>query len=268
MQSTIERLLDTSRFSMPALHGEVWPLVESHARLSTHLPALQERLGPAGYRKLACAILRHVFLIELVKAPKIETTKFRVRWFPELQDDPRGASFDECVEIACELLAQLAGGWVDADDHLEALKLFFSNGLLPYEAPIDYHSVPARGDLTARMHQPGNLVWKCDPTTLRTLRLRNFLTAQETSPDERFFTTLLDDKVKVKTYLTDRASHGPIQDEQREAVGDPSAISAVRHASYLSCHRIQDRHPSVCLQHVPGAGPPDASTTGDSPGPS
>jgi len=58
------------------------------------------------------------------------------------------------------------------------------------------------------MHQPGNVVWKCDPATLRTLRLRKFLTDAETSPDVSFFRKLLDDKVKVKTYLTDRALTG------------------------------------------------------------
>src|SRR3972149_965403 len=138
MQPTIERIVDTSRFSMPTLHGEVWPLVEAHARLSTHLPALQKRLGPADYRKLGYAILRHVFLIELVKTPKIETTKFRVRWFSELADDPRGSSFDECVEMASGFVTDLAGEWLDTNEHFEALNLFFSHGILPYEAPIDY----------------------------------------------------------------------------------------------------------------------------------
>jgi len=93
MQPTIDRLLNKSRFSMPALYEEVWRLVEAHACLSTHLPTLQERLGSADYRKLGYAILRHVFLIELVKTPKIETTKFRARWLPELSADARGASF-------------------------------------------------------------------------------------------------------------------------------------------------------------------------------
>jgi hypothetical protein len=208
MQPTIERLVETSRFSMPTLYAAAWPLVEGHARLSTHLPALQQRLGSRDYRKLAYAILRQVFLIELVKAPKIETTKFRVRWFSELGTDPRGASFDQCVEMASDLLAQLANGWLDANDHLEALNLFFSYGILPYEVPIDYQAVPPRGDLASRIHRPENLVWKCDSTTLRTLRLRKFLTDPDTSPDVTFFRKLLDDKVKIKTYLTDRALTG------------------------------------------------------------
>lgn len=208
MQPTIERLVDTSRFSMATMHAEVWPLVEAHARLSIHLAALKEQLGLANYRKLACAILRHIFLIELVKAPKIETTKFRVRWFPELQDDPRGASFEQCVEMASELLTQLANGWLADDDHHNGLTLFFSHGILPYEVPIDYQTVPPRGDLTSKIHRSGNVVWKCDSTTLRTLRLREFLTDPNTSPDVDFFRNLLKDKVKVKTYLTDRALTG------------------------------------------------------------
>jgi hypothetical protein len=42
----------------------------------------------------------------------------------------------------------------------------------------------------------------------RTLQLRRFLTNPPTSPDAEFFTKALTDKIKVKTYLTDRVLTG------------------------------------------------------------
>src|SRR5215472_3669029 len=57
------------------------------------------------------ALIRFAFLIELVKAPKIETTKFEVRWASRLgQDDPRFSTFDECVNIFQTLFEQLKEG--------------------------------------------------------------------------------------------------------------------------------------------------------------
>jgi hypothetical protein len=43
---------------------------------------------------------------------------------------------------------------------------------------------------------------------IRTLKLRKFLTEPATSPDATFFSTVLEDKIKVKTYLTDRVLTG------------------------------------------------------------
>ena len=64
-----------------------------------------------------------------------------------------------------------------------------------------------------RLHQYGNLVWFYDDLILRTLKLRKYLTSDVISPDAIFFRTVITDKIKVKTYLTDRVltgDHKPI----------------------------------------------------------
>lgn len=206
MQSKIDSLIEAERFNMPALTSIVWPLVEAHPQIAPHVQSLRDRLGDH-YGSLARAILRHVFLIELVKVPAIETTKFRARWFAQLDGDPRRCDFAECIDIARDLLAHLAGGWLDSPENDEILRLCFDHSILPYEVPLDYQDRPM-GHAGVRIHRSGNLVWTSTPTMLRTLKLRKYLKSRTTSPDSNFFTRVLEDKIKVKTYLTDRVLTG------------------------------------------------------------
>ena len=107
MQNQIEQIVETNaRFNMSRLSGVLWPYVETLPALSTAIPTLRTRLG-THYVNLSHSIIRNTFLIELVKVPKIETTKFRVRWCEQLENDPRYCSFEECQEIAIDLLTSL-----------------------------------------------------------------------------------------------------------------------------------------------------------------
>jgi hypothetical protein len=204
IKTGIEQAVDTTGdFSMNKLAITVWPHIEALPTASQAVGVLRSRLG-VNYRKLSFSILRNAFLIELVKIPKIETTKFRFRWFEQLNQDPRYCSFEECLRIAEELIISLPQ-WIDSPNHAEVLTLSFKNGMIPYEAPLDYrHRLTQDG----RLHQNGNLVWYYDDLILRTLKLRKYLTEPATSPDASFFRQLLADKVKVKTYLTDRVLTG------------------------------------------------------------
>jgi hypothetical protein len=161
-------------------------------------------LGARNYKKLSQTILRNAFLIELVKVPKIETTKFRQRWYQHLNNDPRGCPFEECLEIALGLLEQLPK-WMINPSHAEVLTLSFECSIIPYEAPIDYI---IRLTHNGRIHAHGNINWYYDELILRTLKLRKYLIVSEQSPDVRFFKQVLTDKIKVKTYLTDRVLTG------------------------------------------------------------
>jgi hypothetical protein len=192
-------------FNMGQLYAKAWPLIEQDAVIAKVVERLK-KLGEKNYKKLAYAVLRAAFLIELVKKPKIETTKFRVRWIDELKDDPRGCSSEECLLIAEDLLTQLPD-WFNAnkEQHGQALLLSFDHSLLAYEAPLDYQ---LRLTPTGRLHARGNLVWFFDPPILRTLKLRQFLTSPLESPDAAFFRSVLVDKIRIKTYLTDRVLTG------------------------------------------------------------
>lgn len=204
MQNTIEQMVEIDgNFSMSQLANAVWPLIEGRPNISAVAEQLKDSLG-SNYRKLTYSILRNAFLIELVKVPKIETTKFRVRWFEQLNGDPRYCSFDECLLIAQDLLTTLPD-WLTNPSHAECIALSFSNGMLPYESPLDY---AVRFTQQNRLHQRGNLIWVYDDLVLRTLKLRKYLSDDAVSPDRQFFRAVLSDKIKVKTYLTDRVLTG------------------------------------------------------------
>ena len=126
-----------------------------------------------------------------------------MRWCEQLNGDPRFCSFEECLAIALDLLGLLPA-WLTDQSHAEVLQLGFECSLLPYEAPIDYS---VRMTEKGRIHEPGNVVWYYDELILRTLKLRKYLTAGG-SPDAAFFKKVLSDKIKVKTYLTDRVLTG------------------------------------------------------------
>jgi len=209
MQEAIERSVAVERFQMGALYEAVWPLIEAHLLTPSYAGFLRERLDPH-FRSLCYAILRHVFLIELVKVPKIESTKVRVRWFDGLANDQRYCPFDECLATAAELLTDFSA-WLEDGTHEELLRLFFEYGILSYEVPLDYRERPDRHDDETRIHRLGNLFWVYDELVLRTLKLRRFLLDPMTSPDVQFFKRVLDDKIKIKTYLTDRALTGPFK---------------------------------------------------------
>ena len=153
IRELIEQVVAAENFSMPQLADAVWPLVEEERRVAGEIHVLRGMLQD-NYRKLSYSVLRNAFLIELVKFPKVETTKFRVRWFHELDGDPRYCSFDECLDIAVELLRTLPV-WIQNPAHAECLTLSFSNGIIPYEAPLDYvRRITEQG----RLHQYGNLL--------------------------------------------------------------------------------------------------------------
>lgn len=204
LQEKIEAFVDVeSDFSMVQMSLTIWPHIEKIIGESSIL-TLQNLFGPKNYKKLAYAILRNAFLIELVKLPAIETTKFRVRWYPQLEGDPRFCSFEECLEIALRLLNGLPA-WLSDEKNSAALNLAFECGLLPYEVPIDYLKRVAHN---GRIHEIDNVVWYCDDLVLRTLKLRKYLLDARQSPDLKFFKQVLIDKIKVKTYLTDRVLTG------------------------------------------------------------
>lgn len=213
LKETVETVVDAvlpsgkkAKFSMSKLVVDAWPYIESDPEIEPIIGELREIMGDRYLKGISEMILRNVFLIELVNKPAIETTWMRVRWIEELENDPRGCSFEECMQIAKELLTSLPS-WINADreNRLELFRLSYEWNLIPYEGPIDYVS---RLSENGKIHTLGNISWYADDLSIRTLRLRSLLRDRATSPDPEFFNRVLADKIKVKTYLTDRVLTG------------------------------------------------------------
>ncbi len=168
-----------------------------------YLDSFHDKLGMRVGGALFCGIVRSAFLIELVKQPKIETTKFEVHWADRIPGvDPRHATFEQCLEIF-ESLMRSGMEALSTPANCELIKLFEAHSLLPYEIPLDY------GDrrLDAQIHRRDNVVWMWDDLPGRAVKLRAFLLDRNHNSRAKVFDEAYG-KIKVKTYLTDRALTG------------------------------------------------------------
>ena len=171
------------------------------------LSQVERAVSSAEYRYLVQGLVRASFLIELVKEPKIETTKFEVRWATRLpKSDPRHASYAQCCEVFKALSKALAESV--GDEQRRALcRQFMDARLVPYELPLDY-----RERLTdTAIHRASNLIWLWgDDRVVKAVALRGSVMDPEVVGAEaaEVFGAALRNKIKVKTYLTDRALTG------------------------------------------------------------
>jgi hypothetical protein len=160
---------------------------------------LGNKLGSHVFR----GIIRSVFLIELVKQPKIDSTKFVTRWSNKLQNDPRYASYADCWEIFNQLVQELAAA-ISFPENRALLELFSLNHLVPYELPLDYIE---RKKATPR-HTIDNIGWMWDSLPKKVVLLRELLQNPTTTPFAGAFKKMYRKKIQVKTYLTDRSLTG------------------------------------------------------------
>lgn len=202
IKATLESETAKKRFNMNSVFRSV---VDSGSVLEplSRYPGIQAALGERTASHVLKGVLRATFLIELVKLPKVETTKFEVRWTQRLdRTDPRHADFDECLLILDRLMTDLEEA-THSEDNRELLKLFQARNLLPYEIPLDY----LERRLEGRFHCSDNMSWAFDDLPRRVLKLRSFLLDPDLNPHVDLFSDVYE-KIKVKTYLTDRVLTG------------------------------------------------------------
>lgn len=153
-------------------------------------------------KKIIESILRFSFFIEPVKQPKIESTKFAVRWGDELDEsDPRFSSYDDCLRIFDKLISDLVIAVKD-EANKALIKGFISYGAVAYDLPIDYiRRIPER------IHTLENIGWFWGNNPLRTIGLRHFLSNVKDEELKMFFDSAYG-KIFVKAFLTDRVLTG------------------------------------------------------------
>src|ERR1035438_9604457 len=98
---------------------------------------LEEHFTRQQTKKLLQALLRFSFYIEPVKQPKIETTKFEVRWAESLNNDPRYCSYENCSLIFQKLLDDLIAQ-LDNQENKSLLEIIINHTLTAYELNIGY----------------------------------------------------------------------------------------------------------------------------------
>lgn len=200
VKTAFDKSVKAGRFSERQLYElteglREWSVV---AKLSRELEKL---IPPAQVQVVYRRILRAVYLIELVKSD-VTSTKYDVRWTNKFEkSDPRKASFEECLAIHEALCKEILVLLPDQVFQSE-IKIVVPWGLSPHEIPIDYVS-----KTVIPIHAVGNVKVLRDPQYSRLLRIRQSLVDSQINPDFQLFAAIFD-KVRVKSYLTDRALTG------------------------------------------------------------
>ena len=176
------------------------------------------------------SIVRNAFLIEPVN-DQVTSTKVETRWSDRLSNDVRFASYDMCVAILEKLLQKIANL---SDEDFSIIKEFLGNTVIPYEMPIDYIDRYA-----APLHTAENVDLFLDATVRTCTQMRQFVRDKRKNPAANVFKKILEDKVKVKTYLTDRAQTGDYKtNREKRWEAHPNSV---QYALRRDCMRIETK---------------------------
>lgn len=202
VKSIIDAAIASDRFGMNAL----FDLLVSNPEflgLGDSKP-LEKLFGQSNTKKLLIGILRFAFLIEIVKVPKIETTKFESRWGQRLsEEDPRRASYENCVEIYGYAVSELINHVTKDPANIEVINSFLKKTQVAYEVPIDYKKRITNG----KIHNIDNIDWYFGDSVKKVAKLRDLLLDPSTNPHYELFARVYN-KIQVKSYLTDRVLTG------------------------------------------------------------
>lgn len=206
--------------------------IEEHLseRITPFYNTIKAKLDVRQLKAFRRSIVRNAFLIEPVN-DQVTSTKVEVRWSDHLDGDVRFASYDTCVAILEKLLCKIANL---SDDDFAIIKEFMNNTVVPYEMPIDYINRYA-----TPIHTAENIDLFLDDTVRTCTQMRQFIRDTRRNPAAEVFKTILDDKVKVKTYLTDRAQTGDYKtNREKRWEAHPNSV---QYALRRDCMRIETK---------------------------
>ncbi len=202
MKERCEFYIQSNRFNINKVYNDVFignlVIIEPFQSLMADLIRL---VGQNDCKKIIRSLLRFSFFIEPVKQSDIKTTKFDVRWSPELEQDPRFTSYADCYAIFEASFRSLIQELQEKRNVL-LIKMMVNKPNVSYELPIDYISRTA-----TPIHIVNNVSWCFGGLPLSVVKLRQFLTDSSKHDYATFFTGIYN-KIKTKTYLTDRVLTG------------------------------------------------------------
>ncbi|PMD07611.1 hypothetical protein CJ194_23710 [Priestia megaterium] len=205
MFKIFENAVGEERFKMNNLMNNLMnDIIDNHPQISTLLQATNSRFQEARtFDLINKSLIRNVFLIELVNE-RVTSTKFEVRWSHRLQNDPRFSNFQACLEIYLKLLNDILKF---NEKYIDLLADFTNNSIVSYELPLDYIS---RNPNTpnSKIHHLNNISWIEENLVEEILLLRKLLLDESYNEENTLFADAMKSKIKVKTYLTDRALTG------------------------------------------------------------
>lgn len=191
---------------------------------------IKKKLSSKEYIAFKKSIIRNSFLIELVN-DDVTSTKVETHWSTRLSGDVRYSSFDNCVAIFNMLLKKIASL---SEENFSVLKIFFSNTVIPYEIPVDYINRSA-----SPIHTAQNIDLFLTDEIKKCITIRSFLRDSSKNPEHQVFKKILEDKIKVKTYLTDRAQTGDYKtNREKRWEAHPNSV---QYALRRDCMKIETK---------------------------
>ncbi|MDE0236690.1 MAG: hypothetical protein OXN95_05640 [bacterium] len=201
LKSTCEEATDRTNgksFNLPRTASAMSELPEMEP-IQTGLIELMTLSNDALATHVFRGLIRQAFFIELVN-DEVTTTHYTVRWDHRLQQDPRYADDTKCLDVLGHT-TDLLLTYIKHHESKELLDSFKSHPMVSHELPLDYIDT----DLSS-IHQPDNICVIPIEIAAPIAISRRTLLAKE-NPHKAVFDQLYK-KLKVKSYLTDRALTG------------------------------------------------------------
>lgn len=190
--------VNSERFSMAPVTTGVF----NDTEFTTFKTQIEEHFTSQQTKKILQAVLRFAFFIEPVKQPKIETTKFEVRWAGSLSEDPRYCAYEDCLLIFRKLLNDVIDQ-LNNEENKSLLKIIVNHSLTAYELNIGYINRIQNGSI----HTIENVSFFWGNEIKQVYQLRQYLLNPNNHNYIDFFKETYS-KIAVKSFLTDRVLTG------------------------------------------------------------
>lgn len=191
---------------------------------------IEHKLNPKEFKAFRRSIIRNSFLIEPVN-DEVTSTKVETHWSHRLEGDVRYSSYDSCVEIFNKFLNKIAN--LSTED-FNMLKEFFNKTVVAYEMPVDYIE-----RFASPIHTAQNMDLYLNDEIKDCITMRRFIRDTRRNPESKVFQAILNDKIKVKTYLTDRALTGNYKtNREKRWEAHPNSV---QYALRRDCMKIETK---------------------------
>ncbi|MDP3001933.1 MAG: hypothetical protein Q8N38_02245 [Bacteroidales bacterium] len=198
MKRLFDDSVDSERFGM----ANVFSVVFGEGSYIGILKELESHFKPSIAKHILQSITRFSFYIEPVKQPKIESTKFAVRWSETLNYDPRQCSFEDCLAIFEKLIKELLSN-ITVEENINLLRIISNHTLIAYELNIDYITRIQHKSI----HTIDNIGFFWGDVFNQVYSLRKYLLNPHNHSFIGFFSETYG-KIAVKSFLTDRVLTG------------------------------------------------------------
>ncbi|WP_145355648.1 hypothetical protein [Staphylococcus epidermidis] len=228
MKTQFDEIIKAPRFNMNKALVALNNLPE---KIRLDMNEVKTKLGAKLSNYVIRGLVRHVFFIELVK-DDVSSTKFEVRWSQRLENDPRYSTYENCINIFEKLISDILSMW---KEEIEVLELFHQHNIISYELPLDYNiRFPEEG----KIHTIDNLKWKFDKSIKKSILFRKTILDESFNLDYKLFKTILNEKIRTKSYLTDRALTGEFKTNREKRW--ESHPNSVQFALRTDCLKIEN----------------------------